>query len=122
VNGGPATCRTSDGASVAECDIVPDAVDETPQVGSSVCTYAPDYECYVTGWPACCGLADNSTTVSDGCPSGETHECDQGLSEETPNVLEDDNDASSATMICHAFLRGTCIMIAMIALVECLPS
>lgn len=25
-----------------------------PPPGSSICTYAPDYECYKTGWPACC--------------------------------------------------------------------
>jgi len=26
----------------------------TPPVGTSICTYAPDYDCYQTGHPACC--------------------------------------------------------------------
>lgn len=33
--------------------------------GASVCTYAPDYDCYKKGWPACCD--DNGR---DTCPKG----------------------------------------------------
>ena len=27
-------------------------------VGTSYCTFAPDYDCFETGWPACCGTGD----------------------------------------------------------------
>jgi len=27
-------------------------------VGTSYCTFAPDYDCFETGWPACCGTED----------------------------------------------------------------
>jgi len=81
MNGGMATCRNVDGeGSLPECDVVgnqtsvPDA-DGLFLVGSSVCTYAPDYECYATGWPQCCGVGDNYTTA-EFCPEGEKQQCE----------------------------------------------
>ena len=46
-----------------------------PAPGSSICTYAPDYECYQTGWPACCSVNDGAScpdymTICDNFPSG----------------------------------------------------
>eukprot|EP00547_Thalassionema_nitzschioides_P012695 CAMPEP_0194260524 /NCGR_PEP_ID=MMETSP0158-20130606/45556_1 /TAXON_ID=33649 /ORGANISM="Thalassionema nitzschioides, Strain L26-B" /LENGTH=533 /DNA_ID=CAMNT_0039000617 /DNA_START=16 /DNA_END=1617 /DNA_ORIENTATION=+ len=36
-----------------------DGKDNDGLVGSSYCTYAPDYDCYVSGWPTCCDDDDN---------------------------------------------------------------
>ena len=35
-----------------------DKDDEDKMVGTSYCTFAPDYDCFETGWPACCGTED----------------------------------------------------------------
>ena len=35
-----------------------DTDDEDKMVGTSYCTFAPDYDCFETGWPACCGTED----------------------------------------------------------------
>ena len=44
-------------------------------VGTSYCTFSPDFDCYEKGWPACCG--DDSVE----CPA-EQPECE--IEEETP--------------------------------------
>ncbi|KAL7523321.1 hypothetical protein ACHAWF_000474 [Thalassiosira exigua] len=44
--------------------------------GSSICTHAPDYECYQTGWPPCC-----SENNGDDCPSFQTMCNNQGEGE-----------------------------------------
>jgi len=36
----------------------------TPPVGTSICTYAPDYDCYKTGHPVCC-LEDGGANCPD---------------------------------------------------------
>jgi len=69
-----------------------------PPPGSSACTYAPNYECYTTGWPECCRSGDdedpsnnnNSATSDGGCPQGEQPECDKTL-------LGDSEDSSGAS-------------------------
>jgi len=44
--------------------------DGVPPPGSSYCTYAPDTDCYVAGWPQCCGNTDQP------CPTDRVPRCD----------------------------------------------
>ena len=39
-------------------DAVPTSSPTKKMVGTSYCTFAPDNDCYETGWPACCGTGD----------------------------------------------------------------
>ncbi|KAL7549711.1 hypothetical protein ACHAWF_012977 [Thalassiosira exigua] len=46
-----------------------------PPPGSSYCTYSPNYQCYMNGWPSCCG--------SVGCPPQQPP-CDVSTPNPTP--------------------------------------
>ena len=59
-------------------------VTEPPLVGTSYCTYAPDYSCYATGWPSCCSV--DFTTCPEERPPCETDEVDQPDNGEIDNV------------------------------------
>lgn len=50
--------------------------------GSSYCTYAPDYKCYKSGWPKCCGEGNG------GCPANQP-KCDKSSDDEDASDLFD---------------------------------
>ena len=62
------------------------AVTEMDMVGTSYCTFSPDYDCYESGWPACCG--DDAVE----CPA-EQPECEMMMKEETPEPTASMTDA-----------------------------
>merc|ERR1719162_1514543 len=70
-------------------------------VGGSVCTYTPDYECYTTGWPECCGTTDTNVTSGD-CPEDYTPVCDNNESSNVTAVMmsEEEEDTMVGSSYC----------------------
>jgi len=64
------------------------------EVGTSYCTYAPDYACYIFGWPACCDINDG-----DACPE-EQPPCELGANNGTSSETnETETIAPSGTEV-----------------------
>ena len=71
--------------------LTPDHVQNHPEnaSGTSYCTNSPDYDCYSSGWPACCNE-----------PGGDFYNCPQ----EQPDC--DPGDVKSLAFAAATFLRG----------------
>lgn len=88
-------CGEYDGSCEKEKETVP----QREPVGYSYCTFSPDTDCYITGWPACC--SDSSIE----CPEEYSPECEINLIDEDSYCTA---SGTSADYSCYKYGRPEC--------------